>query len=350
MRVSNFLLLTFAVASNLACSAQQLSIPPTPPAASPSAGAQSELPSSAIPPSPQPPVTPNAVPPESAALTNEISAIADEITDGEWETEPAAVMPVDAGLPLPSSQSLELLQEFGCQSITYKRYARTQRTVRVFIFSFPDSIAAFGAYSTMRLGSSNVIKRGDASSEDEDTICLLKGKRFITITSSAQEDEVSKALASRIANELAQRIPERGFTPPLISALPILDRMPGTERIFFGPHAARKYMSIPFLQSLQLSRAKGAACADYQFQRPDADRLKTMVIDYGDPTMATVIYQNYSNQLAAIHKTRPLSPTSQISRVGNSYLLCMQAKSRVYLIAGAKKKVSPLVLARQVGY
>lgn len=277
-----------------------------------------------------------------------VQVLLDGIVSADWNSEPSALVAPTANLPLPPTQAASLLQEFRCRSITFKQFTRTQRTVNVFIYNFPDARCAFGAYSTCRLGSSNVVVRGDASSEDDSAICFLKGNNFITITTTAEDDELSKQFASRIADELNIKIADRADPPSALHALPILDRMPGSERIFMGPIAARKYMAIPFIQMLNVEKSRGAVYADYQFPHPDADRIKTMVIEYGDPKVASQVYNDYASAIGSIHKSKPLSTTAQLSRMKDSFMLCMQTRSRVCILAGARRKISTVVLARQL--
>lgn len=286
----------------------------------------------------------------AAQVEDPVRTLLDSLGNSEWKSEPSTIVSSSAALPFPYQQSPQLLREYGCRSITYKRFSRTQRAVNVFIYTFPDVEGAFGAYSTMRLGSSNVVVRGNGSSEDDAGICFWKANRFVTITTTAEEDEVSKRFSTYIADQLSSRMPEAGAPLKLLRALPVLDKMAGTERIFMGPVAARKYMAIPFMQTLQIQQSKGAAYADYQFPHPEPDRLKLMVVEYGDPRIASTIYNEYAGEVASIHKSRPLSTTSQLSKAGATYILCMVSRTRVCVIAGAHRKLSPLVLARQLAY
>lgn len=285
------------------------------------------------------------------AATDPVQVVLDGMPlPSDWVAEPAASRTDLHYVQLPQPQSSLLLAEFKCQSILFKRFKRTQRAVDVFIYNFPDARAAFGAYSTMRIGSSNVITRGDASSEDDQNICFLKGSRFVTVHATAEDDEVSKRTASTIADYLAANIDEHADPPSLLNTLPVLDRMPGTERVFMGPIAVRKYMAIPFIPALQSERAIGIAFADYQFPHPEPDRLKAMVLDYGDSRLAATIYNDYSARVAAVQKARPLSTAMQLSKGQDAYMVCGHVRTRLFIIAGAHRKLSPLVLARQLAY
>lgn len=296
---------------------------------------------------------PPAVPADTAPVpgdgTDPVTAILDSINIPDWSTTPATVSPVlSTNIPIPVEQSTQILREYKLSSVIYKRYARPQRGIDVFIYNFPNGLLAFGAYSSLRIGSSNIVVRGDLSSEDDQFICILKGSRFITIHSQIAEDDMSKTAASAIADQLAQRIDEHSDPRAYFRGLPYLDRMSGTEHIFMGPVAARKFIPLPFIQMLRLSEARLSTAATYQFPHPEPDRAKAMIIDYGDPKLAFDIYNQYSGKLVDTFRTRQLSEMMQVSKTGQTYLLCGRNGTRLFLVAGAKRKISPMVLARQL--
>lgn len=345
VRLQTLPLLSLALVASTAITQAQEGVPLAPPHMVPPVASHAVAPAPAAAPV-------SVALPEAAAVPviDPARTLLDSLQNPEWKADPSTIVSPTGDFPFPYKQSPQLVKEFNCRSITYKRFSRTQRGIDVFVYTFPDVEGAFGAYSTMRLGSSNVIVRGDGSSEDDSGICFWKGNRFISITTTAEEDEVSKRFSTYIADQLSAGLPEGGAHLKLLSNLPVLDKMPGTERIFMGPLAARKYMAIPFIQTLQIQESKGAAYADYQFPHPEPDRLKAMIVEYGDARTATNVYNEYSRELASIHKSRPLSTTSQLSKVGPTYTLCMVSRTRVCVIAGAHRKLSPLVLARQLAY
>lgn len=296
---------------------------------------------------------PPVVPAEEKKLPPDpLPMMLDAITVQDWSANPASVVLLNAkpqalSFALPRNHTSELLSEFRCAAIIHKGYSRTQRNVDVYVYSFPDSRAAFAAYAALRSGSSNVVVRGDASSEDDATISFLKGTRFVTITTTAEDDELSKHASSEIADQLSTAIDEQAGPPSIINTLPILDRMRGTERIFYGPVAARKFMTIPYIGTLQLSSSHLGVYADYQFPHPEPDRLKLMLIDYGNDQTATSIYNEYESRLSESgHKMKPLSVNSQLVRMLDSWMLIGHSRGRVYVVSGAKHKLSPMVLNR----
>lgn len=276
-----------------------------------------------------------------------------------WTTEPAQLtLETSAGLATTSGASAaspngfqnSWLQEYGCTHIWTKTFQRTQRAAYVNVYSFKTAEGAFGAYSTMRVGSSNVIIRGAASSEDENSISFWKGKRFIVLTSRADEDDVSKVLLTSLANRLDSEIDETSIKPGLIASMPVWDRVPGSEKLFMGPEAAKRSVHIPQLQALSIERSKGAAFAEYKFPAPLLDRMKALVIDYAEPTAARNTFNMYVGLLAVTHKMKPVEPNVQLCKLNDTYMLASLRGARVVIISGAHKKASPLVLARQLAY
>lgn len=310
---------------------------------------------------PAPPMVPSVAPPQMVAPTPGASAVLQQqdpllqhlntIQVKDWIGEPCSIkLPSDIGtsvLQFPPQLNPDILREYKPTSIIVKNYARTQRAVTAFIFTFPDIPRAYGAYSALRTGSSNIVVRGDMSSESDQYICFLKGTRFVVIYSQVAEDDMSKQAASAIADQLAHSIDEHIESLRFLQSMPYLDRMPGTERIIAGPISARKYLPIPFIQMLRIQDARQALAADYQFPHPDADRVKAMLIDYGDKTIAFNIFTQYSDRLAEQYKSKFITTYMQASRTGDSYMLCGYSGSRVFIVAGAHRKISLSVLGRQ---
>ena len=295
----------------------------------------------------------------AAALTDPAITRMDTLQVADWIAQPTQVLFSTYGglvtasgksVDVPILQQPELLQEFTCNHVLSKSFTRTQRTVTVLVYTFPDARGAFGAYSSMRKGSSNVILRGDASSEDENSVSFWRGQRFVVLTTSADDDDTSKHLISKLADELSRTIDDSFPKPRLVMTLPQLDRIAGTERFFMGPIGARKHISIPFMQMLSIDKSNGAAFAEYQFPHPLPERMKALLIDYRDAQTARSVYEGYSAALAASHKTQLTQPNMQISKLGETYMLCGINGRRITIISGARRKVSPLVLARQFAY
>jgi hypothetical protein len=117
-----------------------------------------------------------------------------------------------------------------------------------------------------------------------------------------------------------------------------------------GPLSARHFFPAPSLNLLSLPNSLGGGIADYQFQAPFRERMKLMVVDYGNAAAASQAYQQYVQSIEEQHPN--ISPSDVESRalfkMVSSYLLCELRGTRILLVSGARKRSAPLMLARQV--
>lgn len=249
-------------------------------------------------------------------------------------------------------QKRDLLSEFGCASLTRRIFQRGQRYLYTNAFEFETPEGAFAAYNFLREGASTVVPRGSASSEDDQSISFWKDRYFINLLQTSQDDEESKEGLQSIANQLEHRITSTSDPPRILSNLPVIDRVRGSEKLVMGPNSGRHFFPAPYMGALSLDKARGAATADYQFHSPYPERLKLLYIDYGDPVAASLAYESYISGLGEQHASSPSesgeSVTTSLFKLNNSYLLCQLRGPRVAIIMGARKRISPMFLARQL--
>ncbi len=243
-----------------------------------------------------------------------------------------------------------MLKEFGCKTSFSKGFQRGQRRIDVIVYSFASSQGAYAAYSLLRRGSSTFVAKGDASSEDDQSVSIWKDRFFISVSGTSEDDEESKLSVSTVASQLSGAIAGHGQLPLVVTTLPNLDRVRGSEKVVMGPVSARRFFPAPSLNLLSLPNSNGGGIADYQFQAPFRERMKMLVVDYGNTTAAAQAYQRY---VASIEEQHPnISPTDVESRalfkMANSFLLCELRSQKIVLISGARKRSAPLMLARQV--
>lgn len=339
---------------------------PAPKAAAPIPGPSTSTttasppPGTAVAPAPTAAIEP-ATPIEDKAIAEAIRTtnlhILNSLKAGDWQASPAEhfqgvgrtfVTVSGANLPNPGGESAEALREYGCTHVCVKKFWKPQRNATVSMFYFPETRGAFGAYSIMRQGSSNVVVRGDASSEDDDSISFLKGNYLFKLSNSAGEDEVSKDLITSLATQLSEAVSGKADAPALISTLPGLDRLHGSEKFFMGPVTARRFTLAPFVGQLFTARFTGAALADYIIPPPQAERLKLLIVDYENPETARGIYDSYVEMVGDSHKPTLETPTSQLFKSNNSFIFCQLRGKKIALISGARRKAAPLMLARLI--
>lgn len=245
-----------------------------------------------------------------------------------------------------------ILKECGCHAFTRKVFKRGNRYVTFEGYQFNNRIGANAGYNFLRRGSTTVVKRGDASSEDSQSISFFQGNFFFRIFSSVQDDDEAKDVVTKIANLASNKVVSQ--TGPLSwkNILPSLDRVKGSEKIVLGPITARHYFSVPYIQELRIEKSQGAIVADYQVYRPHRERLKVLYVDYGNPVIAQRAYFNFASNLSQLKPPLSGGPDDSprsLFKINKRYLLCeLKPKGRIIVITGARKKNSPGVLARQI--
>lgn len=248
------------------------------------------------------------------------------------------------------SHTYDILAEFGVRKCFKRTYQRGQRFIYAVVYFFGSAEGAYGAYNYLRQGSSTIVVRGAGSSEDDQSISFWKGQSFVRLIQTSEEDEESKEALRSIAKVLEASIPASSLPPLVLNQLPVVDRVNGTEKLVMGPSSGRKFFPAPYIGSLSLERARAAVTADYRFQMPP-ERLKLLVVDYGNVSLAGSVYESYRSNLDAEHDTKNVSdantPTG-IVKLDNGYMLVQLRGARIFVIMGARKRVSPLMLARQI--
>jgi len=241
----------------------------------------------------------------------------------------------------------ELLREFRCTGNASRFFQRGQRLVIARAYKFEDPQAAFGAYSLMREGSSSGVKRGDFSSEDDQSVSIWQDLYYINVYTTAEDDDEAKALVLSVADKLVAGINQHSDMPVLLTRLPQLDRIVGSERLVMGPVGARRAAPVPYIGSLAIETARGAVSADYQFREPVRERLKLLIVTYADDQSARAAYGRYGDALADM-RTKEISAASTLFKVSDAFLLCQLKGNQLAIINGARKRLSPYILSRQL--
>lgn len=248
-----------------------------------------------------------------------------------------------------SGKPVSVLLEYGLVHAVSRKFTHAQHVCTAVLFRFDSPNGAHGAYSTMREGSSTVVVRGQGSSEDQNSISFFSGNCLIFLASNSEDGEDSKILLTSLADRLARQLPAEPGSYSLISALPHFEKLNGSEKLFMGPKSAIHYANFPFIDELQLDKARGAAYADYQYSRPMAERLKLLIAEYASPELAQQAFNSYTNNLNNYsRKTIEKTDSELICKLSDSYLMCGMNGARVFVIAGSRKANSPKVLAREL--
>jgi hypothetical protein len=242
-------------------------------------------------------------------------------------------------------QRVAILKEFRCYSVYTKNFKRGQRVITARIYEFSNPESAYGAYSMLREGATTVVRRGDASSEDDQGISFWQGRTFVSIYGTSIDDDESKEVVRSMADKFSHVLQEHAALPQILDQIPRLNIVKGSEHIVMGTLSARKFSPAPFLNYLDFSHAIAAATADYQIP---PDRLKLLYVDFQYPGYASAAYrayiQNFEGRSVPIEE--PLIGETCMYRSGGNFILCQQLGERLAIISGAKKKQSAATLAR----
>ena len=279
--------------------------------------------------------------------------------DNKPEGQSATVIPAPAPAQTDSFIKIDdidpertsLLQEFGCAQAVRRVYRRGHRVIIGEVFTFRNSDAAYAAYNLLRRGATTIITRGDASSEEEQSISFWQDKYFVRVFSSEEDDSESKDVVRLLADALSRSIASHGSLPQVISKLPSIERVRGSEKLVMGPLSARRFFPAPNISTLSFANARAAAVADYQMQAPYPERLKLLYVEYADANSASRAFYQYMSEFQgdqAANDTQPQAGTDELFKVGNSYLLCKLAGPRLIAVSGAKKRASARMFARML--
>jgi hypothetical protein len=287
--------------------------------------------------------------PAQQALGNVAGVLASLAPEG-WVVGAVQVKaPADsAGEPVIAPQTAALLAEYGCIGVAGQFFQRGQRLVIARIYRFKDAQGAFGAYTLMREGASAAVRRGDASSEDDQSVSIWQDCYFINVYTTAEDDDEAKELVLAVADKLIAGIAAHADAPTIMSRLPQLDRVLGSEKLVMGPLGARRAAHIPYIDALSIN-TQGAASADYQFREPNRERLRLLVIAYQSAQAARDAYGRYQEALEDSRISED-SETSSLFKLSDSFLLCQLRANQIAIINGARKRLSPYMLARQLNF
>jgi len=265
---------------------------------------------------------------------------------------PVAVSSVFPKLPGGDAAREAILGEYRLSGFFRKSFKRGQRSIYIDVYEFQNADGAYGAYNYLRRGSTTVLPRGDAASEDDQSISLVQGKTFLSIYGTSQDDDETKEVLTKVANEAVKYIVDKGLQPAILGRLPRLERLHGSEKIVMGPNSIRRFFPAPFLNSLVLEPGRIVGCvADYQIQEPAKERLKLMVLSFRSPQDAAGNYQKFLEAIGVAHNDDVSTLINQpinVFKSGHTYVAIEQRGADLLMITGARKRFSPALVLRQV--
>ena len=242
-----------------------------------------------------------------------------------------------------------LLKEAGVVSALRKSYKRGQRFIYIDVYQTAEPKGAWALFGYFRRGSTNVLKRGDASSENDDAISFVKGRRFVSIYGTSEDDDESKAVVSKLADLVVSAIAESSAPPSILQRFPAFQSVLGSQKILCGALSASRYSGLPRTASLDWTLVDSAACGDYQIVMPIKERLKATVVAYKTERDASGAYASYISALCEDRDEEPedrLNLGSNVFKSGNLYMAVALSRREIIIVSNARKKTSPSLLLR----
>lgn len=248
---------------------------------------------------------------------------------------------------------LRILQEYRLESLLRRVLQRGQRRIYIDVYEFGDAQGALAAYYYLRKGATTVVKRGDLSSEEDDSISFVLGRTFVSIYGTSQDDEESKDVIRKAADILVKNRDADAAAPDVMRFMPTLDRVSGSEKLVAGQMSARRFCLAPHLPSLFGDTGEHplkiwGCVADYQITAPVKERLRMLLLEYPNEEIAAKRYASYMQNLQANREATPLAGSSSVYRLATSYIGTELRGRFIGLVTGAKKRFSPQLLLRQM--
>jgi hypothetical protein len=301
-----------------------------------------------------------SLPPISATF---IGSKLDALSFSGWDLVKQSIwqrQSVDDKSPLSSyfygdeTKSL-IISEYKVNLFARKTIARGQRTIYIDIYQFDQSAGALAAYYYLRKGATTVIKRGDASSEEDDSISFCQGTLFVSIYGTSEDDDESKDVIRKCADGLSHLTSAPGVKPEVMRQMPVLDLIAGSEKLVAGPVSARKFCPAPYLPVLvgEGNEIVWGSVADYQIQAPYKERLKLLITEYATAEAAQSHYAAYMAELGSGHGEMPatrLAGNANVFKLASTFIAVELKGKTICLVTGAKKRFSPQLLLQQMRY
>ncbi|MBU6450318.1 MAG: hypothetical protein KGS72_00965 [Cyanobacteria bacterium REEB67] len=290
--------------------------------------------------------------PSATATTSATAAMQAASAGPHQDAGAQSFRTVSPRLPEADTNRETILGEYKLNGFFRKAFQRGQRTIYIDAFDFQTVDGAYGAYNYLRRGATTVMPRGDAASEDNDSISLVQGKTFLSVYGTSEDDDEAKEAMQKVAGEAVKYIADKGLQPAALYRLPRLELVRGSEKIVMGPLSVRRFFPAPYLTALGLENGTVVGCVgDYQIQEPAKERLKLMILTYRSAAEAAAARQNFLTQLAEGHGSDPstmMAQTINVVKVSSTFLAVEQRGADILMVIGARKRFSPALVLRQV--
>lgn len=286
------------------------------------------------------------------------TALLNSLSEPGWEAQTATAFNSEKNRILSADgkeaqeiagKPASIILEYGCLDGVSKQFHRGHRYCAITLLRFSTTDGAYGAYSTLREGSSTVVVRGQGSSEEQNSISFFSGNCVVFLSTTASDDDEAKEMLGHLADRIAPLLQGSSNAPRIVSALPHYERVKGSEKFFMGSRATQHYTNLPFVESLSLDQSSGIAYAEYKYASPISERLRLLLSEYHNEQSAKNAFNSFvANMSAYGKKTSKHNDNQVVCKLADSYLMCGLSGVKVYVISGARKAASTNILSRDL--
>ncbi len=170
----------------------------------------------------------------------------------------------------------EIFLDLGFERLDVQKYAQGKRTITVDIYHMADRAAALGIY-LMKCGKETPSDVVDARhTVNQYQLLATAGAVYLTIT-DVDGTEPAGATLAKFARYIMRSVPDAG-NEDLFAALPVGDRIVGSERIIRGQFTLQAIYTLGPGDILQLNGETTALCARYRSGAKES--FTRLVADY----------------------------------------------------------------------
>ncbi len=259
-----------------------------------------------------------------------------------------------------------IYNECGVDAIMFETFAYDSYKLNLAVYNCKNIDAARTLYSVLKSGSTNSIRHGSISSEDDSSISLCQNNFFISIKTQSSEEEIEKNAALNLAKQINKLSLADNNIPNILNRLPSFGKIEGSEKLIIGEESARYFFTIPLFDDLKLTNLISGAVCDYRMEDPFKERLRILLLKFKDHKSATEVYDEYIaslNHSDSIKKIRlkfdspdsgssPVSDKSypQIYKTNSKFMLCQTGDNYFLIIKNARKVQSLTEFAPTILY
>ncbi|MBI1748694.1 MAG: hypothetical protein HYR55_19230 [Acidobacteria bacterium] len=214
----------------------------------------------------------------------------DPITGSVTLLSEESLTPENIGLARPDQA--DILREYGFIKGAKFFYEGAQGPLEVTLYIMKDFKAAFGLYSYLKMSGGKSVHVGDGSIGAADEIVFWQSRYCFHIKGP---NSSTKSLSHKVAQTFAQRIPQHGTVPALVSYLPENGLQSKSVRYLLGQAGFQRFIDLKTgVEALGFKDEAEAIIADYTVDRQTG---KIVLLAYPSHPLAIHYYKAIESQV-----------------------------------------------------